>query len=286
MNLEEFISSIAPENNVYICVKDISDITQKSPFQIPTKRRMLSCEFCSAAKDVPGGLVTCINEAEYKTAHAKATKKTFVQKCPFGVISIVHPVVVNDKVLCVLYITSLITDSTTTASDIKITCAKLKGKPEGVLNQLHTLQHTRSLERYFKLAHAIDAYIKLLLQQTGTVAPLLQFHHAVQEVIAEMQLSYHKDISLQSCASTLGMNPKYLGRLFQQQTGKNFHAYLNGIRLRHAKDLLFGTHVPVIEIALSCGYNTVTYFNRIFKQNEGISPSEFRKIHNPKKPKA
>ncbi len=285
MNLEEFISSIAPENNVFVCVKDISDITQKTPFQIDHARRILSGSFCTAAKNVPGGLITCIEEADYKTTRATKTKKTFVRKCPFGVTSVVHPVIVNDKVICVLYITSLVTDSTVSSSDIKITCARLKGNPNRILNQLPSLQHTKSLDEYFRLAEAIDAYIQLMIKETGAFAPHHQYHTAVQEAISEMKLSYHKDISLQSCAKSLGMNPKYLGRLFQQQTGINFHNYLNSVRITHAKDLLFATSAPIIEIALSCGYNTVTYFNRIFKQSVGMSPSAFRKKHNPPKKK-
>ena len=283
MNLEEFISAITPQNKVFICIKDSTGITQKEPFCVHPSRHILSTPYCMTAKALPGALMRCIAEVDDKNARAIKEKKPFAKTCHFGVTTIVHPVIVNDLILCVLYASGLTTDMEETIETIKETCKKLKGSAKNLIKQAKSLQYTDSTESYFALTEAIADYIKLLHSQTGAYADFHLYHPAVQESIAKMRASYHKDISLLSCAKSLNMNPKYLGRLFRKETGYTFHEYLNDIRITRAKDLLCGTSVPVIEIALSCGYNTVTYFNRTFKQLTGISPSEFRKKHQPKK---
>lgn len=283
MNLEDFISAITPQNKVFICIKDSTGITQKEPFCVHPSRHILSTPYCMTAKAIPGALMRCIAEVDEKNARAMQEKKPFVQTCHFGVTTVVYPVVVNDLVLCILYASGLTTDTDKTIETVKETCKALKGGSKNLLRQVKTLQFTDSTESYFALTEAIADYIKLLLSQTGTHTDVHHYHPAVQESIAKMRACYHKDISLLSCAEELNMNAKYLGRLFKKETGFTFHEYLNDIRIIRAKDLLFGTSVPVIEIALSCGYNTVTYFNRTFKQLTDISPSEFRKKHQPKK---
>ncbi|MBR3942875.1 MAG: helix-turn-helix transcriptional regulator [Clostridia bacterium] len=281
MNLEEFISAITPQNNVFICVKDSTGITQKEPFCVHPARQILSTPYCMTAKTIPGALMRCIAEVDDKNARAMQEKQPFVQICHFGVTTVVHPVVVNDLVLCILYASGLTTDMNKTVETIKETCKKLKGNSKNLLKKVKTLQHTNSITGYLALTEAIAEYIKLLLLQTGSYTDFQHYHPAVQDSIAQMQASYHKNISLVSCAEALHMNPKYLGRLFRNETKNTFHEYLNNIRITRAKDLLYGTSVPVIEIALSCGYNTVTYFNRIFKQNTGYTPTDFRRKFSP-----
>ena len=56
-----------------------------------------------------------------------------------------------------------------------------------------------------------------------------------------------------------------------------FKQYLNKIRLSEAKRLLKETDRQIADIAYHVGYKNVTHFHRIFKQNEKISPNEYRK---------
>ena len=88
---------------------------------------------------------------------------------------------------------------------------------------------------------------------------------------------YGQDLSLTALARLYHYNEKYLGRLFRQQMGLSFHAYLNARRLRQAAALLESTNRTVTDIAAAAGFNTVTYFNRQFRSFYGISPTEYRK---------
>ena len=53
--------------------------------------------------------------------------------------------------------------------------------------------------------------------------------------------------------------------------------YLNLNRLDHAADQLAYTKKSILEISMECGVSSLSYFNEIFKQRYGVTPSRFRK---------
>ena len=73
------------------------------------------------------------------------------------------------------------------------------------------------------------------------------------------------------------MNEKYLGRLFIKECGTSYASFVNGIRIEEAKRALAESEKPVLDIALSLGYESVNYFNRRFRNAVGLSPTEYRK---------
>ncbi|WNR45679.1 response regulator transcription factor [Paenibacillus roseipurpureus] len=66
---------------------------------------------------------------------------------------------------------------------------------------------------------------------------------------------------------------------FKRYTGKTFINYVNGVRLDKAKELLLMPDLRIYDVADLVGYTTLSYFNRMFKEAEGMSPNEFRKLH-------
>ncbi|MBP1965341.1 helix-turn-helix transcriptional regulator [Paenibacillus aceris] len=90
---------------------------------------------------------------------------------------------------------------------------------------------------------------------------------------------YAEELSLQILASRLNVNNIYLGRLFKEETGVYFSDYLNYIRLERAKELLASTLMKVSDIAGQIGFVDSNYFFRKFKQDTGLSPTEYRNLH-------
>lgn len=88
---------------------------------------------------------------------------------------------------------------------------------------------------------------------------------------------YAEDISLQSVANQISVNASYLSRIFKQETGENFTAYLTRIRIEKAKHYLANGRLRVYEVAHKVGYHNYTYFSKIFKKVVGMSPEDFRK---------
>lgn len=87
---------------------------------------------------------------------------------------------------------------------------------------------------------------------------------------------YAEEISLQSVASQINVNPSYLSRVFKQEMGANFISYLTQIRIDKAKSYLASGRYKVYEVADKVGYHNYTYFSKIFKKVAGVSPEDFR----------
>jgi AraC-like DNA-binding protein len=87
------------------------------------------------------------------------------------------------------------------------------------------------------------------------------------------------DLSLEKTITTLGINRIKINGILKQELGLTFTAYLNKLRLTEAARLLSeNDNANVAEIAFLVGYNNVTYFNKLFKDEYGCSPTRFKNI--------
>ena len=93
-------------------------------------------------------------------------------------------------------------------------------------------------------------------------------------------VNYYHPLALKSIAASCFVNEKYLGRIFKEQTGRTFHEYLNAVRLERAAQLLTVGDDSIIQVALSCGFNSPSYFNREFVKKYGVTPKKYRKNKN------
>jgi two-component system response regulator YesN len=84
-------------------------------------------------------------------------------------------------------------------------------------------------------------------------------------------------LSLQLLSDRFGLSKNYLSRLFKDEIGANFIDYLTNIRMRHARQMLEESGIPIQEIAVKVGYEHYFTFNRAFKKITGFPPNEFRK---------
>ncbi|MDD9267209.1 helix-turn-helix domain-containing protein [Paenibacillus sp. GCM10023248] len=87
------------------------------------------------------------------------------------------------------------------------------------------------------------------------------------------------DITLESLAAEAGVHPVTLSRMFKQQTGLSFIRYLTKKRMEKAKRLLASGDQPITKLAESLGYQDHRYFTTLFKNEWGMTPGDFRKLH-------
>lgn len=74
----------------------------------------------------------------------------------------------------------------------------------------------------------------------------------------------------------VGMNKSSFCSFMRKQTGMTLSEYINNVRLDRAKEKLKHTDYNISEIALSCGFQNVTYFNRLFRARFGTTPKSIR----------
>lgn len=87
---------------------------------------------------------------------------------------------------------------------------------------------------------------------------------------------FHEPIHIRDMASTFYLNENYLIRLFKKQYGVTPHQYLLETRLTQARYLLLYSNRSVKEVALSCGFNTPSYFIKKFHHRFQKTPLSFR----------
>lgn len=87
--------------------------------------------------------------------------------------------------------------------------------------------------------------------------------------------NYARDISLQDCADYAGVSYTHLSRAFKSEVGQRFVEFLNAVRLRAAKALLIRQDLSMKEIVERTGFRSYNYFFKVFRESEGMTPSEF-----------
>lgn len=72
------------------------------------------------------------------------------------------------------------------------------------------------------------------------------------------------------------LTPNYLSQMFKKETGENFVAYLNRLRIDKACEYLRTANIKIHEISGLVGYRDSQYFYRVFKKYTGCTPIEYR----------
>ncbi|MBE6884318.1 MAG: AraC family transcriptional regulator [Ruminococcaceae bacterium] len=99
----------------------------------------------------------------------------------------------------------------------------------------------------------------------------------LKTVLSFMRSHYDVPISLEEMAYAAGMSSKYFCHFFKEMTTKTPVEYLNLYRIEKASGKLIRTEMSVTEIALSCGFNDLSYFIKTFKQIKGSTPAQYRR---------
>ncbi|SDC37757.1 two component transcriptional regulator, AraC family [Pelagirhabdus alkalitolerans] len=105
------------------------------------------------------------------------------------------------------------------------------------------------------------------------------YSRSIKEAVHYIDEYYDEELTLKEVAHHVHLNPSYLSTLFKEEIQLSFTEYLTRVRLQHAKQLLLTTDKNVTEIAETVGYNTPKYFNKVFKEQENMTPSAYRKAN-------
>lgn len=84
-------------------------------------------------------------------------------------------------------------------------------------------------------------------------------------------------LSIRDVARRLGTNESYISRALNSDIGQSFNAYVNSLRVEHAKNRMRDSRDPLLQIAMDSGFNSKATFNRVFRELSGQTPSQFRK---------
>lgn len=96
-------------------------------------------------------------------------------------------------------------------------------------------------------------------------------------VYAYVLKNFRRKIILQEVAALVHMTPTSFSRYFTRNSNKNFSAFVAEVRIRQACKLLVETEEPIEAICYDCGFNTLSNFNKQFRELMADNPSSYRK---------
>jgi AraC-like DNA-binding protein len=99
----------------------------------------------------------------------------------------------------------------------------------------------------------------------------------INKVCLFIQNNFNNKIALKQAADLIYLTESNFCKFFKKATGKTYSDYLNEMRINEACRLLLQTEKSVNQIAFDCGFETLSYFNRVFLNKKKVTPSGYRK---------
>lgn len=131
------------------------------------------------------------------------------------------------------------------------------------------------------LGDLITCHLIVLRDNTGYSQPVEQLRSLIIRDYAD------PDFALDEAIRALPFHYDYVRKRFKKEVGLTPLEYMTRLRMKKAKGMLSGmgaTGYTVAEVAELCGYENALYFSRVFKKQEGLSPSAFAAEHAGKGP--
>ena len=120
---------------------------------------------------------------------------------------------------------------------------------------------------------------ELLQSNTETVRATHAHESRMQAVLQYIEENYHADISLDMLAALAHLSKFYFIHMFQEYMGATPMEYLSSYRLGQAKRLLLTSALSIAEISERVGLGDSSYFIRLFKHENRMTPGEYRRRH-------
>jgi AraC-type DNA-binding domain-containing proteins len=139
------------------------------------------------------------------------------------------------------------------------------------------------LALFFEILHGLSVApsqdIRPLSARSFSLAGSARQQEAVSQAVSYILAHYRGTVSLPELLRLTSMSRATFARQFRRHAGKSFSTFLNQVRLQAVCRALRDTPDLVGNIALDHGFNQLSFFNRLFRREFGVSPSEYRTRH-------
>ena len=103
-----------------------------------------------------------------------------------------------------------------------------------------------------------------------------RYNNNIEKAIHFVEQNYIEQISLDEISRECGMSKYHFIRTFKSITGTTFNKHHNKIKIEASKKLL-EQDLNITEVGYIVGFNDASYFSKVFRKFEGISPNSYKK---------
>lgn len=115
-------------------------------------------------------------------------------------------------------------------------------------------------------------------KQAATTQPVhLESQDKAEQMACHISRSYEEKLSIPLLAAEVDLHPDYAATLFKKTFGTTIVNFITRHRVAHAQRLLLSTDEQIINIAAQSGFDSLSRFNRAFKQMTGVTPRDYRR---------
>jgi AraC-like DNA-binding protein len=144
---------------------------------------------------------------------------------------------------------------------------------------------TRAFQRlalFFELIDLLARTPEKKILASSDYAPTLDKETlgVVHDVISYIVNNLSGTVRMSEAAAIAGMMQSTFSRLFKKNTGANFVDYSRKLRIGRACKLLSDTRRSVTDICFEVGYANISNFNRHFRKERGVTPSQYKRLSN------
>lgn len=154
-----------------------------------------------------------------------------------------------------------------------------QNRPEDIVDLENMTEMADKAIEYLEVQRVCEA-LEELIDSVGNMPKedtAGSIREVVKESVAYIDSRFYEELSLASLSGRFGVESSYYSRIFRQETGKNLMLYIAEKRMEKAKEYMRDFEINLTEVAFMVGYDDYTYFNRVFRKMEGMSPREYRK---------
>lgn len=134
-----------------------------------------------------------------------------------------------------------------------------------------------SLRRNYMHSLLNSLLVTAFLYESSETVPGKQ--NQIGKIIDYIHQNYYANLSLEFLSDTFFISPYHLCHEFKRYTQRTLVDYINVTRIMNAQRKIMETNNSLTKICSETGFSNLTHFNRVFKQQVGMTPSDYRKCY-------
>lgn len=149
-----------------------------------------------------------------------------------------------------------------------------------LLNKINIIYYENSEESYWYKKAYLYQLVAFMYSQSFILSLMIsneQFQK-IEPVVYYIDTHFKSPITLDDIGALVKYNKYTICHTFKAITGSTIFEYINFIRVQYAVEKLRDPKNTILYIATECGFSSATYFNKVFKNYIGCSPSVYRKL--------
>lgn len=247
---------------------------------LPHRTRPYENSFCALLAQTNRTCAACL-QVQGKLAQAASRDGPATVTCFAGLCDTTVPIRVGDQIIGMLHTGQVALKEPSRKRFAKVARQIVEWGLQIDLKRLEEAYfHSKVLSpaQYAGVIRLLEIFAKHLSLVANRMA--IQAENAEAPLVRRAKAylaGHHADpVSLEEVARVLHVSTFHFCKQFKKGTGMTFTEYLGRVRVEKAKDLLLNPHARVSEVAYAVGFQSLSHFNRVFRQVTGESPTAFR----------